>query len=234
MSEHSPAVTDAGRPAGLGLRERKKKRTREEISAVATRLFVERGFDQVTIAQVAEAAGVAKMTVTNYFPAKEDLVFDRRQEIVAGLTGVVAGRAAGESVLDAARRYYREALQDGDPTLGHLGPYFARLVESSPTLVASERQMHDQRELALADALTRDMDAEPDDLRPRLAAAHVVGVIRVLYYEARRRLLAGQEHEELVTALGTAAEDAFDRLEAVLGDYGVKSKSVPMQGKSNP
>jgi AcrR family transcriptional regulator len=208
----------------LGLRERRKQRTREEISAVATRLFVERGFERVTIAQVAEAAGVAKMTVTNYFPAKEDLVFDRREEIVAGLTGVIARRDARESVLDAARRYYREGLEHGDPTLGHLGPRFAELVESSPTLLASERQMHDQRELALAEELSRDMHADADDLLPRLAAAQIIGVIRVLYYEARRRLLAAQEHIELVAALNTAADNAFDRLENSLGDYGVKTQ----------
>jgi AcrR family transcriptional regulator len=211
--------------AGPGLRERKKQQTREEISAVATRLFVERGFEQVTIAQVAEAANVAKMTVTNHFPLKEDLVFDRSEEIIAGLTGVVADRAAGESVLAAARRYYRAALDRGDPTLGHRGDAFARLVESSPALVARERQLHDQREIALAELLTRDLNARPDDLTPRIVAAQIVGVVRVLYYEARRRLLAGQEPAELARGLAETGVQAFDLLEPSVGDYGIRARA---------
>ncbi|WP_034270532.1 TetR/AcrR family transcriptional regulator [Actinospica robiniae] len=213
-------------PGGAGLRERKKQQTRDEIAAVATRLFVERGFEKVTIAQVAEAAGVAKMTVTNHFPVKEDLVFDRREAIIAGLTDAVAARAPAQSALEAARRFYLDALAAGDPTLAHRGPDFARLVESSPALVARERQMHDQRELALAEQLTHDMGAEPDDLRPRLAAAHIIGVIRVLYYEARRRLLAAEPAAPLAEALTRAANAAFDQFHGSLGDYGVKTEGA--------
>lgn len=211
-------------PTGAGLRERKKQQTRDEIAAVATRMFVERGFEKVTIAQVAEAVGVAKMTVTNHFPVKEDLVFDRREAIIAALTDAVATRPPTRSAAEAARRFYLDALERGDPTLAHLGPDFARLVESSPALIARERQMHDQRELALAEELTRDMHAEPDDLRPRLAAAQIVGVIRVLYYEARRRLLAAQPAAELTEALARAANAAFDQLHGSLGDYGVRTE----------
>ena len=221
MSETlSPAHT------GPGLRERKKQQTRDEIAAVATRLFAERGFEKVTIAQVAEAAGVAKMTVTNHFPVKEDLVFDRREAIIAALTNAVAARPPTQSAVEAARSFYLAALDRGDPTLGHLGPAFARLVESSPALVARERQMHDQRELALADELTRDMHAEPDDLRPRLAAAQIVGVIRVLYYEARRRLVAGESPAQSAAALSQAANTAFDQLQGSLGDYGIRADDV--------
>src|SRR4051794_34071647 len=89
-----------------GLRERKKRQTREEIANTATALFADCGFDQVTIADVAAAAGVAKMTVTNHFPLKEDLVFDRAEHIVRGLADAVAERPAGEPVLAAARRYH--------------------------------------------------------------------------------------------------------------------------------
>ena len=78
-----------------GLRERRKQETRQAISAIATQMFVTRGFDDVTIAQVADAAGVAKMTVTNYFPRKEDLVFDRAEAIERHLADVIAARAPG-------------------------------------------------------------------------------------------------------------------------------------------
>src|SRR5215472_13207263 len=87
-----------------GLRERRKQKTRQAISDIATRMFVERGFAEVTIAQVADAAGVAKMTVTNYFPRKEDLVFDRAEAVVRHLADVITARAPGESLLAAIRR----------------------------------------------------------------------------------------------------------------------------------
>src|SRR5690348_18354528 len=99
-----------------GLRERRKQETRQAISDIATVMFVERGFDEVTIAQVAEAAGVAKMTVTNYFPRKEDLVFDRAEAIERHLAEVIAARAPGESMLAAIRRDYAEAIARADVT----------------------------------------------------------------------------------------------------------------------
>ena len=89
-----------------GLREQHKQQTRAAISAAATRLFIERGFDQVTITHVAEAAGVAKMTVTNYFPRKEDLVFDQADAVIGQLARTIGSRAAGESYLAAVRRAY--------------------------------------------------------------------------------------------------------------------------------
>ena len=79
-----------------GLRERRKQETRLAISEVATRMFATHGFDEVTISQVADAAGVSKMTVTNYFPRKEDLVFDRAEVIIRSLADVIAARAHGE------------------------------------------------------------------------------------------------------------------------------------------
>ena len=78
-----------------GLRERRKQQTRQAISDIATEMFLASGFDAVTISQVAEAAGVAKMTVTNYFPRKEDLVFDRADAIIRGLADTAAGRRPG-------------------------------------------------------------------------------------------------------------------------------------------
>ncbi|GAA1951324.1 TetR/AcrR family transcriptional regulator [Catenulispora subtropica] len=201
-----------------GLRERKKRQTREEISAVATALFAERGFEQVTIADVAAAAGVAKMTVTNHFPLKEDLVFDRAEHIVRGLADAVAERPRGEPVLAAARRYFAASLAAGDPTLGHLGASFARMVEASPALVARERQIQDQRIEALAEVLVA--QARPDEeLAARVIAAQIGGTYRVLYFTARRMLLNGMPAPELADALGRAAHRAFDLLTADLSGF---------------
>ena len=118
-----------------GLRERRKQETRQAISDIATVMFAERGFDEVTIAQVADAAGVAKMTVTNYFPRKEDLVFDRAEAVIRHLAGVIAARAPGESMLAAIRRDYAGAVARADVTIGLSSAAFARMILSSPALV---------------------------------------------------------------------------------------------------
>ena len=86
-----------------GLRERRKQQARHAISGAAMALFTAQGFDKVTISQVADAAGVSKMTVTNYFPRKEDLVFDRAEVTIASLADAVRKRAPSESLLTAIR-----------------------------------------------------------------------------------------------------------------------------------
>src|ERR687885_2700207 len=88
----------------MGLRESKKLRTRQEIADKAMELFVKRGFDHVTVAEVADAAGVSEKTVFNYFPTKEDLFFDEVPAREAAIVEAIRGRKAGESVVGALRR----------------------------------------------------------------------------------------------------------------------------------
>jgi AcrR family transcriptional regulator len=204
-----------------GLRERKKRETRQQISDVATAMFAERGFDAVTISQVAEAAGVAKMTVTNYFPRKEDLVFDRAETVVARLAAAVAARAPGESLLTAIRRDYAQAAARADVTLGLSGPEFAAMIEASPVLVSRTREMLDQREQALGDAIAAETGV--DDPQQRVVAALLASVHRVLSAEAWRRSRAGQPRPQIVAVLAAEAQRAFDRLEPSLGGYCVKA-----------
>ena len=92
-----------------GLRERKKEQTRQQISAAARRLFLERGYDAVTVAQVAEAADVSEATVFNYFRTKEDLFFSGLESFECALLEAVRQRGPGESALAAFRRF----LSDG-------------------------------------------------------------------------------------------------------------------------
>jgi AcrR family transcriptional regulator len=200
-----------------GLRERRKQETRQVISDVATELFAARGFDDVTIAQVADAAGVAKMTVTNYFPRKEDLVFDRAEGIVRSLAEVFAARAPGESLLAAIRRDYAARIARADVTLGLASAAFARMIENSPALAGRGLEMLYQRERALGDAIAAETGA--DGPQQRLAAALVSSAHRVLYEEGIRRSLAGQGREEICAALAVAATRAFDLLEPSLGGY---------------
>ena len=142
-----------------GLRERRKQQTRQAISGVATRMFLHRGFDAVTIAEVAAAAGVAKMTVTNYFPRKEDLVFDRAEAIVRSLADAIATRRDGESLLAAIRRDYADRVARADVTLGLSSPAFAGMISASPALAARNREILEQAEQALADAMAAETAA---------------------------------------------------------------------------
>jgi AcrR family transcriptional regulator len=203
-----------------GLRERKKQQTRRGISDIATAMFAQHGFEAVTIAQVAAAAGVAKMTVTNYFPRKEDLVYDRFEEIVRGLARAAQDRAPGESLLTAVRRDYAAAVARQDVTIGIASPAFPRLVAASPVLTARIREILDQREAALAAVITAEAGA-PDPLHA-IVAAQLAAVHRALYFEGSRRCLAGQEMGDVADALGAAATVAFDLLEPSLGGYGIR------------
>src|SRR5579883_3285950 len=102
----------------IGRRERKKRETRQAIAAAAMRLFTERGYDHVAIAEIAEAADVSVNTVFNYFPTKEDLFFDRQLEVEEHWSQIVRQRAPGESALTALWRAYLESLARHDPYSG--------------------------------------------------------------------------------------------------------------------
>ena len=203
-----------------GLRERRKQETRQAISNIATQMFVDRGFDEVTIAEVAGAAGVAKMTVTNYFPRKEDLVLDRAEAIERHLADVIAARAPGESMLAAIRRDYAAAVARADVTLGLSSPGFAGMLLGSPVLVSRVREMLDRREQLLGDAIAAETGT--DNPQQRLVAVLLASVHRVLAAEASRRSLEGQPREQICAVLADAATRAFDLLEPSLGRYGIR------------
>jgi AcrR family transcriptional regulator len=204
-----------------GLRERRKQQARQAISGVAMAMFEAFGFDEVTISQVAEAAGVSKMTVTNYFPRKEDLVFDRAEVIIGSLADAVAARAPGEGLLAAVRRDYAERIAAGDVTLGVPTPTFARMVGDSHALTSRRREIADLTEQALGDAIAAETGA--DDPQQRIVAAQLASVYRVLFAEGTRRILAGQPRDEICQALAAGARRAFDLLEPSLGSYRVRA-----------
>ena len=203
-----------------GLREQRKQETRQAISNIATQMFVDRGFDEVTIAEVADAAGVAKMTVTNYFPRKEDLVLDRAEAIERHLADVIAARAPGESMLAAIRRDYAEAVARADVTLGLSSPAFAAMILGSPVLAGRVREMLDRREQLLGDAIAAETGT--DGPEQRLVAVLLASVHRVLAAEATRRSLEGQPRGQICAVLADAATRAFDLLEPSLGRYGIR------------
>jgi AcrR family transcriptional regulator len=194
---------------GTGLRERRKQETRSHLSAVATRAFIERGFDRVSIAEIARLAGVSKMTVTNYFPLKEDLVFDRSAHIIERPAGAVQTRPVDETLHACLLRVYLSDLDDGDPTLGHKGPEFSRMVAASPALRARAREISELRTAALAAAIAEEPPFTANPVAAAMAARTLAGTLEVLAAHAQDQLLAGQPETDIEAALRAAAPRLF-------------------------
>lgn len=209
----------------LGLRETKKRETRQLISDHATRLFIERGFEHTTIAEIADAARVAKKTVTNYFPRKEDLALDHQDEFVAALAATVTARGAGETPLSALRHAFLAAVADQDPVAGFAGEAFTRMIADSPTLTSCLRGLHDRREEALTAALADTTGTPPDDITPRTAAALLGGVHRVLFTRIQELTLAGHPNPRIAEVLAREAPRAFDLLTPALAEYGRRARA---------
>jgi len=206
-----------------GLREQKKQATRDRLAHQATVLFIEHGFDQVTIADVAAAAGVSRMTVTNYFPLKEDLVFDAHVLVEESLAEAVRGRRRGESALHGLHRQYLAALGGTYPVLtGHSSVGFARLVHESPRLRAREREIDERREEALAAALAAEAGDRNAD-HTRAVAAQLAAAHRTLFRLVRSLVRDGVPQDETDRRATAAATISFGLLEPVLGDYLVQT-----------
>jgi AcrR family transcriptional regulator len=208
-----------------GLRERKKEQTRQLIADTAWRLFADRGFNQVTVAEVARQAQVATATVFNYFPTKEDLFFFRLEAFGAGLVEAVGTRPAGEPVLAAFRRALLASggllaqVQAGDRQALEQLRTVNRVIAASSALQAREQQAIVRTADALAALLASDTGAPPGDLGARVAANALVGVQRALVDYTRSRILANQDLGRLATDVRRAAQHAFALLEHGLGDY---------------
>jgi AcrR family transcriptional regulator len=199
----------------VGLRETKKLATRQLIADTAMRLFVQRGFDHVTVAEVAVEANVSEKTVFNYFPTKEDLFYDEIPERARKLADAIRSRPAGEPIIAALRR-----LQVADcARLCSPGfATFARIIEESPALQAKELEVMSFMAQALTDALLED-GVDPRDAR--LAAGLLISVHRQFFRLAREQALAGRHGPAAVRRLRSDLERAYALLEHGLGGLGV-------------
>jgi AcrR family transcriptional regulator len=208
-----------------GLRERKKEQTRAAIADAALRLFAQRGFDDVTVAEVAEAANVSTATVFNYFPTKEDLLYSRFEAFEEELLAAVRDRAVGESVLDAFGRFIIERSRRGaGRELGERVRVTGRIIGDSPALLARERQIVARYADALAELIAEETRAEPDDVRPRVAAGALMAVHRALIDYARRRARSGRGLSRLAADVEAEGERALALLRDGLGGYAVKRR----------
>ncbi|MFI6725041.1 TetR/AcrR family transcriptional regulator [Streptomyces sp. R-74717] len=208
----APAAPAAHAP--MSLRERKKQLTYQAVSDAAIAMFLERGFDKVSVAEVAAAADISKPTLFRYFPTKEDLALHRFADHEDEAARVVAARADTESPLDALRRHFLDGLERRDPVTGLCDApqvlAFMRLLYGTPSLVARMYAYQGRSEAALARALG-------DRVRDRLAAGQIIAVQRILGLENWRRIDAGESADQAYGGAVEAAELAFAQLRSGLG-----------------
>jgi len=207
----------------LGLRERKKQHTRQQIFDAARTLFSERGFDAVTVAEIARLADVSEVTVFNYFPTKEDLFYGGMQFFEEELLEAVRTRPRRETALTALRRRLLESA-DGLRSKERIVAILKAnaTVSASPSLVAREREIVEHYTRQLAELLAEETGADPGDVEPLTAAAALIGAHRALVSYVRKRVLEGRRGPALVEDARSQIRRAFGRLDHGLGGYAVR------------
>ena len=196
----------------MGLREAKKLRTRQEIADQAMRLFVERGFDRVTVAEVAAAANVSQKTVFNYFPTKEDLFFDEVPAREAALVEAIRSCDAGESIVSAFRRMQvAECGRLCTPSFA----VFARIIDESAALQAKELEIMVRFNRVIVRELRTVLGVDERDAQ--IAANLLLSIHWQLFRDARAQALAGKHGPRAERALRADLERAYDLLEHGLG-----------------
>ncbi|MEU6594383.1 TetR/AcrR family transcriptional regulator [Streptomyces sp. NPDC046881] len=208
-----------------GLRERKKRQTRQYISDVATGLFLERGFEAVTVAEIAAAADVSVNTVYNYFPAKEDLFFDRSAGTVDRLARWVRGRDAGESAARAVLRELRGEVEAVSPRVGLMEGYdrFMRVIHEAPPLRSRlwslQQEIHDTLEAALRE----ETGAPAGDPLPDLMAGQICWIHQSVFVTIGREMLAGRKPVEVSREVLVLLDDIEDLLSETVLNYAVRA-----------
>jgi len=199
-----------------GRRERKKRETRQRISDIATGLMLERGFNAVTIAEIAETADVSVNTVYNYFPTKEDLFFDREEEMTDRPSAVVRARGPGESAAAALLGRLREDVSSRSLHGGMVEGYdqFMRCVREAPSLMARLFLMQQRTADRLAATLREEADAAPGDPTPELVAGQLTYLNVTVFRGTTRGIAQGVDPAEVVRE----AMDRIDTFESLVTD----------------
>jgi AcrR family transcriptional regulator len=210
-----------------GLRARKKRRTRTEISDVATQLFAERGFDAVTMADIAATADVSVKTIFNHFGSKEELYFDRLGELRESLRSTITGRAPGATVLEALRRLLVDNVMPFPGTgwrwLGIPEEYerlrsFLAVEEGAPVLRARRLVLGAELAELLAEMIGGELGRQPGDHDVQSLAVFLVAVLELRHQVLRAGVLEGRSARRVRTQVAGAVNAAFDRLETAFAE----------------
>ena len=198
-----------------GLRERKKRETREAIANAAMRLFLEHGYEDVTVAEVAQAADVSEKTVFNHFPTKEDLVFARGDDRLQARADAIRNRMPG---VPLARLFEDEAMAfleqiQGGNVEGMLK--VLRLVRTSPALRDGLHLRFEREAAVLVNAVTED----ESDLTAAVVVRALIWAHRIIFRVAINRLLDGDDPAEVAEDLRPQAREVYARLDLGLASY---------------
>lgn len=207
-----------------GLRERKKRETRQRISDIATGLFLEHGFVTVTIAEVADAADVSVNTVYNYFPTKEDLFLDRSKGIVDRLARWVRGRDVGESAAAAVLRELRDEVEAVSPRVGLMEGYkhFMRVVQDAPPLRSRLWSIQQEVQENLEATLREETGATADDPIPTLMAGQLNWVHQTVMGVVGREMVKGRNPDEVSRETLVLLDEMEDLLSEKVLNYAVR------------
>lgn len=200
-------MTTAPQPPALdpepeGLRERKKRQTRQAIAAAALRLFERQGYAATTIAQIAAAADVSPRTVFGYFASKEELVFVNQAEWYARLEARITGRPADETAPEALRAWMEEILGEWEGREDEMRAR-GRIIAGDDGLCALKARNKERVWELLAIAIARDLDRPPDALEPRMAAAATTAILETLDRHGQETAPAGDLAAWRAEALAT-------------------------------
>ena len=212
-----PRSPGTGVPEAEGLRERKKRLMRQQLSDTATLMFMERGFDAVRVAEIADACGVSEKTVFNYFPTKEALILDRLESTMASLRVGLA--EPGISPVEAALRILDDELgamtswlarQDDPVQAGASIRRFGTLIRATPSLRAHQSDMMDQFVAVAAAILAGRAGMSAHDPEPQIAATALLGLWRI-QFQALAKYLDGtrtpaQVHQAVTADVRRAAQ----------------------------
>ena len=205
---------------GPGRRELRRQETRARIVDAAAELFAERGFDAVSVMEIAKRAGVVEKTVFNHFPVKEGLVFDADPPMREALLAAVRRRPSGESVAAAAGTFVVTAMSMlGAPEAAEGVAQLARVIRGSHVLQVREREILGELTNALADLIAEETGARPGQVEPWLAAHAVLGLYASLLELARDRVLAGVGGPELTAELRRQGRRGLSLLQFGLAGY---------------
>ncbi|KDN22001.1 TetR family transcriptional regulator [Amycolatopsis rifamycinica] len=232
-------TTGTGRPAAEGLRERKKRAMRRQLSDTAARMFLERGFDAVRVADVGEACGVSEKTVFNYFPSKEALLLDRIEATADALRTHLPDPAhtpvgAMLAILERERDDLATALAADPDQDGALARYrqFGDLIRNTPSLRAYRSDTADRFVDIAAEALAVRTGLHPGDPEPQIAAATLLGLWRVQFRALRTHVRPGHPLPAAIDAVTRDVRRAARLAEAGLAAFPAAAAEPSTAGRS--
>ena len=183
----------AGTPTGL--RDRKKRATRQALARAGLDLFIERGYDETTLADIADAAGLSTRTIFAYFPSKEDILFSTFQEMREALARTLAERPDGQDAFAALREFILSSAHEKT----EIDRKLEQVIAGDETLSSRKRARMAQLQELVAAAIADDLGSGPEDLRANVAAASLNAAFEVL--ERQERVPASRTNEEVAAAI---------------------------------